>query len=136
MSVDYSKLLLGQRISSQTCVLDAGTVSNYAEAVGDLTQLYSADDGRPLAPPMAIAALSLRGVVNDLEIPRGTLHAGQEMRFIAAVPVGERLDCTATLAQNSVRGEWRFMVVRLEVEDSKGRAVMDGKSTIMLPIQS
>ncbi len=82
---------------------------------------------------MAIAALTLRGVLNDLAIPGGAVHAGQELDFKGAVRVGETLVCRATLAQNSVRGAWRFMVVRVQAEDSTGRIVMEGKSTIIVP---
>jgi len=134
MSVDYSKLVPGQQVSSHTYVLDAHTVSRYVDAVEDRSEPSVGDDGRPLAPPTAVAALSLRGVVNDLAIPGGTLHAGQELEFKAPVPVGETLDCVATLVQNSTRGDWRFMVVRLSVENGKGQRVMEGKSTIMLPV--
>jgi acyl dehydratase len=83
---------------------------------------------------MAVAALSLRGVVNELRIPGGTLHVGQELEFSGAISVGETVKCVATLVQNSVRGDWRFMVVRLEVADGNGRRVMNGRSTIMLPV--
>ena len=134
MSIDYSTLLPGQEISNQTYTLDSTAVSRYTEAVGDDSALCRDDDGRELVPPMAVAALSLRGVVNDLAIPGGTLHAGQELEFKDPVAVGEALACKATLVQNSVRGEWRFMVVRLDVEDGAGRKVLAGKSTIMLPV--
>ena len=120
-------------VSEQSYVLDAGLVSKYVNAVRDETRLTSSLDGRPLVPPMAVAALSLRGVVQDLAIPGGTLHAGQEFEFRGAVHVGARLECSATLTQNSVRREWRFLVVELEVEDGTGRSVMTGKSTIMIP---
>ena len=129
MSIDYSRLAPDEVVSHQCYVLDADTVSDYVEAVDDRSGL--ADRG--LVPPMAVAALSLRGVVNDLDIPGGTLHAGQEVEFSEEVRVGEALGCKATLAQNSVRGEWRFLVVRLEVRDSSNRRVMSGKSTILVP---
>ena len=134
MSMDYSTLLPGQEISNQKYTLDSTAVSKYAEAVGDDSALCTDDDGRELAPPMAVAALSLRGVVNDLAIPGGTLHAGQELEFKDPVAVGEALECRASLIQNSVRGEWRFLVVRLDVVDRAGRKVLAGKSTIMLPV--
>lgn len=114
-------------------MLDAVLVSQYVDAVEDRTGLCSSVDGRPLVPPMAIAALSLRGVVQDLEIPGGTLHAGQELEFRGAVGVGAELDCSATLAQNSVRGDWRFLMVELVVMDGAGLVVMIGKSTIIIP---
>jgi acyl dehydratase len=129
MPVDYSRLNPGQVVSEKTYVLDARTVSRYVEAVAD----RSAPLEGGLAPPMAVAALSLRGVVQDLAIPGGTLHAGQEVAFDGGVRIGERLTCIATLAQNSVRGTWRFLVVELSVLDGGGHGVMSGKSTIMVP---
>ncbi|MDA1347479.1 MAG: MaoC family dehydratase [Chloroflexi bacterium] len=127
MPIDYAELLANQVVSDQRYVLDDAAVSAYVEAVGDTSA------SSETAPPMAIAALSLRGVVQDLAIPGGTLHVGQEIQFKGAVSPPETLDCRATLLQNSVRGEWRFLVVRLEVEDSRGTQVMEGKSTIMVP---
>ena len=134
MSVDYATLAPGQEISNRTYDLDPGTVSRYAAAVEDGASLRCGGDGAASVPAMAVAALGLRGIVNDLAIPGGTLHAGQELEFKAPVVVGDSLTCRATLLQNSVRGEWRFMVVQLGVEDGGGREVMAGKSTIMLPV--
>ena len=134
MSVDYSQLIPGQEISSRTFVMDGDAVARYKEAVGDTNLVRSADGRQELSPAMAVAALSLGGVINDLKIPGGTVHAGQELDFTNAVAVGETLACSASLAQNSVRGEWRFLVVNLKVNNSEGHSVMSGKSTIMLPV--
>ncbi len=82
---------------------------------------------------MALAALSVRGVVQDLRIPGGTLHLGQEVEFTGAVAVGETISCTAEMAQNSVRGGQRVLVIRLTVETGDDRIVMKGKSTIAVP---
>ena len=134
MPIDYFTLAPGQEISNRTYDLDSAAVSRYKDAVEDGASLRSEEDGAELVPAMAVAALGLRGVVNDLAIPGGTLHAGQELEFKAPVVVGDSLTCRATLLQNSVRGEWRFMVVQLGVENGEGREVMAGKSTIMLPV--
>ena len=82
---------------------------------------------------MAIAALSLRGAVSELAVPGGSLHTGQEIEFKGAVQVGETLRCLATVAANSVRREWRVIVVKLQVTGMGGREIMAGKSTIMIP---
>ena len=131
--MDYAELTTGQEISNRTCVLDSTTVSRYVDAVGDESALPRALDGGEFAPPMAVAALTLRGVLADLAIPGGTVHAGQELDFKRAVKVGETLACRARLVQNSVRGEWRFMVIVLEAVDPEGRDVIEGKSTIIVP---
>ena len=133
MPVDYAALRPGQEISRQTYRLDPDTVARYVEAVGDQSRFSMQPRDTAPVPPMAVAALGLRGVLEDLAIPGGAVHAGQELEFSGAVQVGETLQCIATLAQNSVRGEWRFMVVQLAVQDGGGRQVMTGKSTIMVP---
>ena len=130
--IDYSKLETGQLLSRQSLTLDAKAVGDYVAAVDDRSN-PAAKDGAPLVPPMAIAALALSAVINTLQIPGGTIHASQELGFGAAVPIGASLNCTATLAQNSVRRNWRFLVVNMEATSESGSAVMEGKSTIMLP---
>lgn len=130
--IDYSTLQPGQRLSHEILTLDADSIAAYVDAVSDSSRPASAD-GAPLAPPMAIAALALSAVINALQIPGGTIHAGQELEFGKAMPVGATLTCAATLAQNSMRRGWRFLVVNLTATDEDGNAVMSGKSTIMLP---
>ena len=131
MSVDHASLEPGQTISRRRYTLDDAAVSLYVRAVGDRSGLYESGDG--VTPPMAVAALGLRGVVEDLHIPGGTLHTGQEMEFLAAVPAGAELRCEADVKQNSVRGDRRFLVVGIRMDDGGGRRVLNGKSTLVLP---
>jgi acyl dehydratase len=133
LAVDYSKLTSGQIVSEHTYHLDEKMVGEYVAAVQDVSEPPKSPDGRLFAPPMSVAALSLQGVVQDLQIPGGTLHVGQEFEFSEAVPVDSTLECQAKLAQNSVRRGMRIMVVNSTVHNSDGVLVMTGKSTIMLP---
>ncbi len=131
--MEYGDLEVGQEVSRHSYCLDVELVSSYVEAVQDESALLHTDGGDKLVPAMALAALSMRGVVEDLRIPGGTLHVGQEFEFSGAVMVGDSVNCVATLAQNSVRGDWRFLVVECLVADEVGSEVMNGKSTIMIP---
>lgn len=131
--MDYGDLESGQEVSRHRYRLDSELVSNYVEAVEDKSDLLSDDSGRVLAPAMAVAALSLRGVVEDLRIPGGTLHVGQEFEFSGAVAVGDTVDCVATMTHNSVRGDWRFLVVECLVFSEGQAEVMKGRSSIMIP---
>ena len=130
--MDYSRLAPGQEVSRRTYHLDPETVDRYVRAVEGSGPVPS-EEGRPLVPPMAVAALGLRGVVQDLRIPGGTLHVGQEMAFLDAVPVGATVQCRAVVLQNAVRGGYRFLTVGMEVTDGDGRRVLEAKSSIMVP---
>ena len=136
MSIDFSLLETGSKVSDQKYTLTQKEVDLYLDAVQDDSVRHTVNSGTELEPPMALAALSLRGVVIDLQIPGGTLHVGQEMEFKNPVRVGENLRCIASLASNNIRGDWRFMVVNLSVLRSSGDEVMEGKSTIMLPAEN
>lgn len=134
MPVDYAALKPGREISYRSYDLDPDTVARYVNAVGDESRLMTGADGGALAPPMAVAALGLRGVIEELDIPGGTLHTSQELEFNGPVRVGEALECHATLLQNSVRGDRRFIVVELAVEDGNHQRVLKGKSTLVLAL--
>lgn len=131
MVVDYASLTAGETVSDQSYSLSSDAVSSYIRAVED--DAWEAASRGQLVPPMAIAALGIRSVVNDLQVPGGTVHVGQEVEFMGAVAVGDSLHYHATILQNTVRRGQRFMSVNLSVEDGSGRLVMTGKSTIVLP---
>jgi len=137
MLFDYASLTPGQEVSRETVVMDNETVASYVYAVrdGSFGTPIMQDDRceQSYVPAMAIAAMSVRGVVNDLQIPGGTLHLGQEMQFLEMVSLGETLMCVATIVQNSVRRGQRILVVSLEVVNSLGQKIMSGKSTIAVP---
>ena len=133
MSKNYESLQAGDLISKRLHKITEGTLSTYLSAVQDQSALLSNNKGQTIAPPMAIAALSLRGVIEDLKIPGGTLHVGQETSNMNLVPVGSELTCEATVLTNTVRGEWRFLTVTLKVTTKDETLVLSGRSTIMLP---
>ncbi|MDC0034884.1 MaoC family dehydratase [Chloroflexi bacterium] len=136
MPINYSILETGNTISDQKYTLTQKEIDLYLDSVQDGSERQFSESGIELAPPMAIAALSLRGVVNDLQIPGGTLHVGQEMQFKGSVEVGEDLRCIASIASNNIRGDWRFMTVNLSVLSSSENEILEGKSTIMLPAET
>ena len=132
MTVDYSTLAVGQEISNRLIRIDADTVTKYVAAVDDATARPGAS-GEAKAPPMAVAALGLRGVLDDLGIPSGALHAGQELRFSGPVDVDSSLQFRATVARNSVRRTSRFVDIALSVVDEDEREVMSGTTTLIMP---
>ena len=132
MTVDYSTLAVGQEVSNRSIRVAGGTVSKYVDAVADSTALPGGP-GEAKAPPMAVAALGLRGVLDDLGIPSGALHAGQELSFSGPVDVDARLRFRATVARNSVRRGSRFVDIALSVLNDEETEVMSGTTTLIMP---
>ena len=133
MSRDYAALAVGDTISDRTFPLGLEGVERYTSAVRDESGVFDPMDELPTVPPMAVATFALRGVLDDLGIPEGTLHVGQEMAFLGAVCADEELNCKATIAQNAVKTGFRLLAVGMEVRDRNDRQVMTAKSTILVP---
>ena len=133
MPREYAGLAVGDTISDRTFPLGLEGVERYTAAVRDESGVFESADESPTVPPMAVATFALRGVLDDLGIPEGTLHVGQEMAFLGAVAVGEALSCKAVISQNAVKTGFRLLAVGMDVRDQNNRQVMTAKSTILVP---
>ena len=133
MSRDYAALAVGDTISDRTVPVCLDSVKRYVAAVRDESGVFDPSEQQPTVPPMAVATLALRGVLDDLGIPEGTLHVGQEMAFLGDVPVDEELSCRAVISQNAVKTGFRLLAVGMDVRDRGDRQVMTAKSTILVP---
>ena len=133
MPHEHAALAVGDVISDRTFPLGLDGVKKYASAVRDESGVFDLADEPPTVPPMAVATFALRGVLDDLGIPEGTIHVGQEMAFLGAVATGEELSCKAVISQNAVKTGYRLLAVGMEVHDGKDRQVMTSKSTILVP---
>ena len=133
MPRDYSDLAVGDTISDRTFPVGLESVEKYTTAVRDESGVFDPNDKTPTVPPMAVATFALRGVLDDLGIPEGTIHVVQEMAFLGEVAVGEELRCKAVIAQNAVKTEYRLLGVGMDVRDRNDRQVMTAKSTILAP---
>jgi hypothetical protein len=133
MSRDYAALVVGDTISDRTFPAGHDSVNKYVAAVRDESGVFDPTEQQPTVPPMAVATFALRGVLDDLGIPEGTLHVGQEMAFLGAVRADEELSCKAVISQNAVKTGFRLLAVGMDVRNRGDRQVMTAKSTILVP---
>jgi acyl dehydratase len=124
----------GHQFSATFFVLDEEAVARYVEAVEDeaLPRLAQAE-GKAWVPPMAVAALALRSLMEEMTLPAGSIHASQELEFVRAVEAGERITCRAWLSHRSQRSGWWVLAVEMESADESGQAVLAGRLTVMVP---
>jgi acyl dehydratase len=130
MSATLAALPRGHEFPPTSFTLWPKWVAAYIDAVGDAA---IRDAGPGLVPPMAVAALSIRALIEASPLPPGTLHAGQELAFHRAVRIGEELTVAARIVSRGERAGWVLLSVDLSVS-SGGEPVMTGRATVTFPV--
>jgi len=125
LAAGYDELSPGHEFPPVAYELDAEAVEAYVEAVG-------AED-RAHVPPLAVAARAIASLGDLMELPAGTIHASQDFEFVALVPVGAKVSCTASVVKKLARGPMRMLTLELVVSDENGVVVQRGRSTVVLP---
>lgn len=111
--------------------LSAEWVGRYTAAVEDRA---IEGLGADAVPPMAVAALSVRALLEVSGLPPGAIHVGQDLAFRHAVRAGERLSASARIVSRGERGGWVLMGIDLTV--SCGREeVMSGRAVVTFPLE-
>jgi acyl dehydratase len=124
----------GHQFSATSFVLDEEAVARYLEAVEDgaLPRLAQTE-GKAWVPPMAVAALGLRSLMEEMTLPAGAIHVSQELEFVRPVETGERIACCAWLSHRSQRAGYWVLAVEMEGADESGRSLLTGRLTVMVP---
>lgn len=132
MTATLASLPKGYEFPPTTFTLSPEWVDAYVDAVGDaaITKLNPGT-----VPPMAIAALSIRALIEASPLPPGALHAGQELAFRRVVSVGEELSVGARVASRGERAGWVLISVDLDVS-AGGEQVMSGRGTLTFPMEA
>lgn len=120
----------GHQMSPSTFELSPQWVREYTAAVED--EAIGALDGG-LVPPMAVAALAVRSLLQRAELPPGAIHFGHDMAFRRPVHVGERLAVQARVASRGERQGWLLMRIDLSLEGEDHGPVMSAQATVAMP---
>lgn len=125
----------GHELAAACFRLGVDDVRRYLEAVDDHSSAYGqGPEGPAWVPPLAVAALALRTILEQVGLPPGALHASQEVEFRRPVSAGASLRSRAGVAQRSEMRGAVVSVIEFEVEEegSPGPAVV-GRATVITP---
>jgi hypothetical protein len=84
------------------------------------------------APPLAVGALLLAGLMDEVPLPAGAVHIGQDFEFIHPIPLDAEVEVRMVIAQQSVRQGANVVVFGSELT-SAGRVVMRGRTMVTAP---
>ena len=127
-----SSLPKGHQFPSTAFRLTNDDVRGYLDAVADENAVYGMTG---LAPPLAVAARALGALLEVLELPDGTLHAGQEVEVHGGVPIDGDLSLSGRIAQRSQRAGMVVCVLEFEVR-LNGESALIGRTTVLTPAPS
>jgi len=131
MGVTLGALPKGHQFPATAFELSPDWVNEYAASVEDRATSALGD----FVPPMALAALSIRALLESAALPAGAIHLGQEVTFLRAVRRGEKLTARARITSRGERQGWVLMGVELTASDERSEPVMTGRATVTFPAQ-
>ena len=104
-------------------------VAAYLEAVGDESPAYFQ---HRLAPPLALAARGLGGLLEKLELPPGAIHSIQEIETKQPIPFGAQVAAQAVVGPARRRGDMELLAVGLSLQGRNGTPALESKSTVLV----
>ncbi len=128
----YQDLKAGQEFPPAAFQVDSEIVADYLKAVEENNAIYQ---NTGLVPPMALAALALKALINTISMPPGTIHVSQEFEFIAAANTQDTLTSQAKVSRVQERGKLHLMTVDINVVNQEQKPVLAGKTSFVLPVQ-
>jgi hypothetical protein len=121
-----SALPRGHELASTTFSISAERVRAYLRAVGDVS------DYGDTVPPLAVVALALASVQDEVSLPEGALHTGQDVQHGGTIPCGQTLTLRGRIAQRSERQGFIISVLEVDIDAADGAAIR-ARTTIMAP---
>ena len=127
MTVSLADLSKGHEFAETRFELTREWVAQYRVAVED-------DSSDPSdAPPLSLATLSIRALLEEAALPSGAIHVSQEIGFSLGRQSSDLVVAKARVASRGERAGWVLMAIELEVEDETGTPMMNGRATITFP---
>jgi hypothetical protein len=127
MTVSLADLPKGHEFAETRFELTPDWVAEYRAAVEDEAS------APPDVPPLSLATLSIRALLDQAALPDGAIHVSQELDFSLVTQPGGVIVARARVASRGERAGWVLMGVELAVEDEAGTPMMDGRATITFP---
>jgi hypothetical protein len=127
MTVSLAGLPKGHEFAETRFELNPEWAAEYRAAVEDQTN--TPED----LPPLALAAFSIRALLDQAALPEGAVHVSQELSFLNRAEIGAVAVARARVATRGERQGWVLMGIEITVDDDSGAQVMSGKATITFP---
>ena len=124
---DFHSLHRGDALPPFEVCITVEDIRAYLAATGEPADAWSRS-----VPPLALGALLLAGLMDEIPLPAGAVHIGQDFEFVSPLATGTPVTAQLSIAQQSVRQGSNIVVFGSEVRDGD-RVVLRGRTTVMAP---
>jgi hypothetical protein len=141
-AIDLSALKPGFRFPIQQIRLDRGTIDAYLAAVEDDAPCYKEETA--LVPPLAMLALSMRGLTDLLAARPGAVHLSQRFTARQGIPVDTEVLAALVVQSRSERRGFAALNLSATVTragappqrhpDGTGEIVLEGALLLLVPL--
>ena len=131
MALDFHSLSRGDVLPPIALSVSADEARAYLDATGEPAERWT-----DAVPPLAQGAFILGALMEQMALPAGALHTGQEFAFLRAVVPGEPLEARIKVAQHSERRGSLIVAFELELRGADGEPVLRGRSTVIAPARA
>ena len=129
MTIDFFELRRGDALPEFAVHIEAPDVRAYLLATGE-AGAASPELWTETVPPLALGALAFSALMEQLPLPAGTLHVGQEFEFRRPLAVAAELTARVTVDQRAERRGSLLTMLSLELS-SGGEIVASGRTTLV-----
>ena len=122
-------LSVGRALTSVSFTLCKTAVEAYIKSVEDSTGIYLK---KGLIPPLAIAAIAKKKLMEVLHIPDGAIQSQATFDFLGSVKLEEPLCCHGAISEHWMRNKVNYVAVDIRVNRADRRCVLKGKMGFIL----
>jgi len=129
MTIDFHAVATGDVLPAFTMSISADEVREYLRATGEDTAVWL-EAG--VVPPLAALALTLAALTDEMPLPAGVIHSGQEVDFVHAIPIEAEITGFAVIDRRSERAGVLMTQLGFELH-CEDEVAARGKITIVMP---
>jgi hypothetical protein len=122
-------LSVGRALPIVAFTLDEALIRSYIESVEDETGSY---EQKNLVPPLAIAAIAKKKLMEVLHIPDGAIQSLAIFDFWSLVRLGEMLKCRGDISEHWIRNNVNYVAVDIQINSINRRRVLSGTMGFIL----
>ncbi len=124
LKTEPGDLSVGRALPRVSFTLYKTAVESYIDSVEDCTRIYL---NKGLVPPLAIAAIAKKKLMEVLHIPDGAIQSQATFDFLGPIRLEETLRCHGTISEHWVRNRVNYVAVDIRVNSTDRKCVNKGK---------